>query len=333
MASVRLALGRPERLTRGRRALLAGLTAVVAFAYVSLFLREDLWIDTLWIGLAATVVFTVSYLIVRRAVVAFAAAVLLVAAGSWAMTPRLAGQRTGDSQLLTRLTALDGYHGLAVAVVDLHATPRVRFANIGSTTTTRFELGSLAKPMTGLVIADAVDRGEIDLASPVSAYLPLRGSAAGAATMRQLVSHTAGYPRDGAAYNRKVLRDMPIGRNPNTADLDQTLRDIREAVLSPAGTVSYSNLGGAAAGQATAAAAGLSYPDLMRTRLFGPMRMTDTAVQTTPMVSGGRRPRDGPSNRGPWTGSLPPAGSSPPRPIWPCWPLGSSTAPRPAWAR
>ena len=31
----------------------------------------------------------------------------------------------------------------------------------------------------------------------------------------------------------------------------------------------------------------MGHPDLMRTRLFEPMRMSDTAVQTTPMVAGG----------------------------------------------
>ena len=43
------------------------------------------------------------------------------------------------------------------------------------------------------------------------------------------------------------------------------------------------------AGQAVAAAAHLSYPDLMRTRLFEPLGMSDTAIQVGPaLVAGGR---------------------------------------------
>ena len=50
-----------------------------------------------------------------------------------------------------------------------------------------------------------------------------------------------------------------------------------------------STLGSAIAGQAVAAAAHLSYPDLMRTRLFEPLGMSDTAIQVGhALVAGGR---------------------------------------------
>ena len=51
----------------------------------------------------------------------------------------------------------------------------------------------------------------------------------------------------------------------------------------------YSTLGSAIAGQAVAAAAHLSYPDLMRTRLFEPLGMSRTAIQVDgPLVEGGK---------------------------------------------
>jgi CubicO group peptidase (beta-lactamase class C family) len=51
----------------------------------------------------------------------------------------------------------------------------------------------------------------------------------------------------------------------------------------------YSTLGSAIAGQAVASAAHLSYPDLMRTRLFEPLGMSDTSIQVGPaLVAGGR---------------------------------------------
>ena len=47
--------------------------------------------------------------------------------------------------------------------------------------------------MTGLVIADAVERGEVRMNVPVSTYLPqLAGSRAGTVTLHELVTHTAG---------------------------------------------------------------------------------------------------------------------------------------------
>jgi hypothetical protein len=77
---------------------------------------------------------------------------------------------------------LAGHHDVAVAEVDLDAAQPVRLAGIGADATTPMEVGSMTKAMTGLVIADAVRRGEIRMDAPVAIYLPqLTGSPAGRA--------------------------------------------------------------------------------------------------------------------------------------------------------
>ena len=63
----------------------------------------------------------------------------------------------------------------------------------------------MTKAMTGLVIADAVSRGEIRMDAPVATYLPqLDGSPAGAATIHELVTHTVRI--------RRVRRRHPASR-------------------------------------------------------------------------------------------------------------------------
>jgi CubicO group peptidase (beta-lactamase class C family) len=126
--------------------------------------------------------------------------------------------------------------------------------------------------------------------APVSDYLPqLRGSVAGEVTMHELATHRAGYAEVGGATLRRGLWSAPLGRNFFDTGLDQTIQEITADGLSTRGAYSYSSLGAAAAGQATAAAAGMSYPDLMRTRLFAPLGMTDTAIQSAvPLVPRGR---------------------------------------------
>ena len=114
---------------------------------------------------------------------------------------------------------LAGYHDVAVAEVDLDAAQQVRLAGIGADDTTVMEVGSMTKAMTGLVIADAVRRGEIRMDAPVSTYLPqLKGSPAGTATMHELVTHTAGYAEFGAATLRRAAWKAPLGRGFLTAD-------------------------------------------------------------------------------------------------------------------
>jgi CubicO group peptidase (beta-lactamase class C family) len=134
--------------------------------------------------------------------------------------------------------------------------------------------------MTGLVIADAINRGEVRLHVPISEYLPqLDGSPAGQVTLHELATHTAGYADFGSATFVRGAWNAPLGRSFTSTSMRQMIREVRQQKLATRGTWVYSNLGAATAGQAVAAAAGLSYPELMRTRLFAPLKMDDTRIQ------------------------------------------------------
>jgi CubicO group peptidase (beta-lactamase class C family) len=186
--------------------------------------------------------------------------------------------------------ALNGFEDIAVAQIDLDAPQTVRLAGFGAAETTRMEAGSLTKAMTGLVIADAVARGEVELDAPVSHYLPeLIGSPAGEVTLQELVTHTSGYDDFGPSTEQRAAWSAPLGLNFLTTTAEQMTEEIREQNLVGRGSWAYSNLGAATAGQAVAAAAGMSYSELMRTRLFEPLEMHDTTIQDDEaLVAGGR---------------------------------------------
>ena len=254
------------------------------------------WIDDSWQVLLLVATTALGYAILRRGLVVVALAATAVTVAAWAATPHPATTGTGSGPLQTTINALrhegalDGYGDLAVAEVDLNGAPTVRLAGLGATGTTPMEIGSLTKAMTGLVIADSDRRGELDLDAPVSTYLPeLAGSTAGTVTPRELVTHSSGFPSVDPATIRRGLWRGPLGLGILTGDTTQTLHAARAVTLTDRGHYSYSNLGAATAGQAAAAAAGTTYPELMRTRLFQPLGMTHTAIQaTTPLVNGGR---------------------------------------------
>ena len=117
--------------------------------------------------------------------------------------------------------------------------------------------------------------------------------------------------------------------------LREMTRELRGQDLESRGSWKYSNLGAATAGQAVAAAAGMSYSDLMRTRLFEPLGMTHTAIQDSDaLVTGGRGPRQGSEfSRGSRTHTPPPAPPSPRSQTWQSSPQHFWTAPHPAWLR
>jgi CubicO group peptidase (beta-lactamase class C family) len=257
--------------------------------------RYGRYFDDSWKALLMLVVLAAGYLASRRLVLTVLIGAVTVAVVSWVVSPNLADARKGDPTVLAHLDQqagwgmLAGYHDVAVAEVDVNATQPVRLAGIGADDTTPMEVGSMTKAMTGLVIADAVRRGEIRMDAPVATYLPqLDGSPAGAATMHELVTHTSGYAEFGAATVRRAAWTAPLGRNFLTADAAQMIEETRTQMLSGRGQYAYSTLGSAIAGQAVAAAAHMSYADLMRTRLFQPLGMSRTAIEVDhALVAGG----------------------------------------------
>jgi hypothetical protein len=159
----------------GKMAVAGGLLLIPAF----LILRyEPTWVDNSWIVLLTVLGLAVAYVVLRRALVAVTLTAVLVAVVTWAQTPNLAPDRTGDPVLLAQLNGLQnsgsltGYHDLAVAEIDLDAAQPLRLAGLGASATTRMEVGSLTKALSGLVIADSVERGELSLNAPVETYLP-----------------------------------------------------------------------------------------------------------------------------------------------------------------
>lgn len=214
-------------------------------------------------------------------------AALVLTAVTWPSKPRLSPRRVGDPELLATLGEPKGLNQISVAVVDLDDPRPTRFADFGATPTTPYEAGSLTKALTGLAIADSVQRGELRLSDRVSEHLPSAGTAAGDVSLQQLVTHQAGYPRLGRETLRRGQLAALTGANPYTASVEELLREAREAELDSRGTYRYSNLGAAVAGQAVAAAAGLSYRDLMRSRVFEPLRMTRTEVADRVTVADG----------------------------------------------
>jgi CubicO group peptidase (beta-lactamase class C family) len=257
--------------------------------------RYGRYADDSWQALLMLVVLALSYLASRRLVLTVLVGALTVAVVTWIMSPTLSSAPNGDRTVLANLDQqasrgmLVGYHDVAIAEVDLAAAQPVRLAGIGADDTTVMEVGSMTKAMTGLVIADAVRRGEVRMDAPVATYLPqLKDSPAGAATMHELVTHTSGYAEFGDATLRRAAWAAPLGRSFLTADSTQLSEETRNQMLSRQGQYAYSTLGSAIAGQAVAAAADMSYPDLMRIRLFEPLGMSRTAIEVEQaLVAGG----------------------------------------------
>jgi CubicO group peptidase (beta-lactamase class C family) len=198
-------------------------------------------------------------------------------------------------------------------LVDITTSPSTRFAFIDAEPETRFEMGSITKPLTGMLLADAIDRGEVSLDTEVAALLPSNTRTGfGSITLRELCTHTSGLPRlpRGPLTALRGGRFLLLGTHPyRGTTASGVLRVAARQRLRGRGQFRYSNLGGAVLGQLLALGAGAEYETLMTERIFAPIEMTASAVaspqQKAPpgWSSGGRR-------RPPWNtmGGFAPAG-------------------------
>jgi len=148
-----------------------------------------------------------------------------------------------------------------------------------------FEIGSITKTFTGLVLAQMVEQKKVKLDEPVRELLP-KGTVAPPAgneiTLLDLSAQRSGLPR------------MPDNFHPKDEQNPYADYDAKAlyAWLSSHGVArpdklefGYSNLGVGLLGQALANRAGSSYEALVKKEVLAPLGMHDTAVKLTPALA------------------------------------------------
>ena len=149
---------------------------------------------------------------------------------------------------------------------------------------TVFEIGSITKVFTSLLLADAVARGEVALTDPVGKFLPAkvkmpeRGGRA--ITLQDLATHTSGLPR---------LPTNLAPKDPTNPYADYSFENLYtflsgyQLTRDIGAEYEYSNLGGGLLGHAlTLRARATDYEALVRARVIAPLGMTSTAITLSP---------------------------------------------------
>lgn len=192
----------------------------------------------------------------------------------------------GIGTLIAERIAPRAGQGIVVGVIEPAGQRVVAGGPHGGTAfdgATLFEIGSISKVFTALILADMVNKGEVALDDPAEKYLP-----AGATmpsrngrkiTLADLSTHTSSLPR--------LADNMPYG------DLADPYADYTEALMLEflgrselprdiGSQHEYSNFGVGLLGYLLGRAAGSDYETLLRERITGPLGMTDTAVTLSP---------------------------------------------------
>lgn len=194
--------------------------------------------------------------------------------------------------LRDRLLAEPLGSAFSVAVVSEHGT---KFYNTGKTSKqanatpadehTVYELGSITKVFVAILLADAVQRGEVKLDDPISKHLPkdvvtpkLNGKKI---TLLDLTTHHSSLPR------------LPGNLAPKTMDnpyADYTVKQMYEFLgqvklnKEIGSEYVYSNFGVGLLAHILSLRTKMPFEKLVKTRILGPLGMNDTAIVLTPKL-------------------------------------------------
>lgn len=137
-----------------------------------------------------------------------------------------------------------------------------------------FRIASMSKSITAVAILQLRDEGKLSLDDPASKYLPemkkltYLTSDAPVITIRNLLTHSAGFPEDNPWGDRQL------------ADTDKELMRLIEEGVSfsnvPGVEFEYSNLGFALLGQIVQVVSGMDFQKYTTERIFKPLGMNST---------------------------------------------------------
>jgi len=150
---------------------------------------------------------------------------------------------------------------------------------------TVFEIGSISKVFTGTLLADMVERHEVSLDDPVRRYLPESVSVPAwdgrEITLGDLATHMSSLPR--------LPDNMPVA-DPSNPYADYTVDSLyaflsRHELRREIGSeYEYSNLAVGLLGHVLSLRRGVSYEELLRSRILEPLALNETAITLSPSM-------------------------------------------------
>jgi CubicO group peptidase (beta-lactamase class C family) len=163
---------------------------------------------------------------------------------------------------------------------------------VTATAETDYRLASVSKQFTAMCIMLLARDRKLQIDQPVRSILPELPVAAAPVTIRHLLNHTSG-----------LVDYEDLIPETRTAQLDDndvlTMLASKDSVYFPAGTsYRYSNSGYVLLGMIVARVSGTTYPQFLKTRIFGPLGMTASVAHvegsdTVPRRAYGYSPRGG----------------------------------------
>jgi CubicO group peptidase (beta-lactamase class C family) len=142
-------------------------------------------------------------------------------------------------------------------------------------TTNIFELASISKQFTAMVIMMLKEEGKLDYDDSLSSYVP--GLPYNGITLRHLLTHTSGLPDYQAVMDQYWDKSKVASNNDNISYL---IKYHPNALFRPGDKYEYSNTGYMLLASVAEKASGTDFIEFCRKRIFTPLKMHSTDIRT-----------------------------------------------------
>jgi D-alanyl-D-alanine-carboxypeptidase/D-alanyl-D-alanine-endopeptidase len=211
---------------------------------------------------------------------------LCLAGASQAATPSGPPTDAEIRQMLVNRIDIDRQSvGIVVGVIDAKGRRIISYGHLEKgddrplNGDTVFEIGSITKVFTALLLTDMVQRGEAKLDDPIAKYLSSSAKVPDrdgrAITLVDLATHTSALPSVPTNFRPK---DASNPYADYTSEQLYAFLSSYQLIRDPGVKFEYSNLGFGLLGEGLARRAGTDYETLVETRICKPLGMTSTRI-------------------------------------------------------
>lgn len=144
-----------------------------------------------------------------------------------------------------------------------------------------FEIGSITKVFTGILLCLLVEEGKVDPHAPLREMASELGDVPDWITPESLTSHTSGLPRIHVPFREMLVKPMPADPYADfaRADMLEWIHNWSRKASRPKRRHAYSNLGVGLLGEAMALHEGKPFADLLAKKVTNPLGLNDTSVR------------------------------------------------------
>jgi CubicO group peptidase (beta-lactamase class C family) len=216
-----------------------------------------------------------------------ACAVVLVGLvqGAAAQTADEAAMKTRLDEVAKSYTANNAFMGTVMVtegdrvLLDKGYGKAVVEWDVANALETKFRLGSLTKQFTATLVLLLQQDGKLKVDDPVSKYLPDAPKTWEKITLANLLGHTSGIP------SFTDMKEFGVWRmSPHTTDEELALFKDKPLDFEPGSKFAYSNSNFEVLGAVIEKLSGKKYGDLLRERIFEPLGMKDSGLDSDDLL-------------------------------------------------